>query len=224
MIWSKSEGIVLDCIFDTSELYRCNVQTAVLTTSKDCREITKIRGYHLSGKTNDDVKEIGLNNKTINFLPRGITKFFKNMEIIHFYNSNLKEVTKYDLKEFGNRLTRLYLYNSLIEVIESDLFIYNQNLQTIYLANNKIKHIENGAFDRLQKVTRLELQNNPCTSSSDTMSSGDRTKLMTIITSVESKCKDPCYSFLQDKNEKIRMLEDENEKLKEENQKLKQFG
>jgi hypothetical protein len=41
------------------------------------REISEVQGQHLSGKTNDDMRDIYFDRKTMNFFPRGLTKFFK---------------------------------------------------------------------------------------------------------------------------------------------------
>lgn len=61
--------------------------------------------------------------------------------------------------------------------------------------SNIIKHIENGIFDGLKKLKRLELQSIPCTTNKDTTNDGS--KIMIVIQSVEEKCKDPSYLYLE---------------------------
>jgi hypothetical protein len=179
---------VIDCHYGGSS-YFCEVQNDPVTTSKDSRDITGVRGTHLSGKTNDDVIRFDIISNTVNYFPRGITKYFKNIRIVEIGHANLKEITKEDLKEFGDKLKKLYLLNNQIEVIEADLFIYNKNLEDISMTN-KIKHIENGAFDHLKNLNTLYLGDNPCTSGGNAYAHS-RSDVITLIENVEKKCKEP---------------------------------
>jgi Leucine-rich repeat (LRR) protein len=192
---SGCESLVIDCNYDNSSLYFCSVQNNPVTTSKDSRDITGVRGTHQSGQTNDDVTKFIIHDKTTNFFPRGITKYFKNIDYVHINYANLKEITKEDLKEFGDKLKELDLDINEIEVIEADLFIYNKNLEGIYMSDNKIKHIENGAFDHLKNLIVLYLGDNPCTLSG-TFDAYNRSNVIKLIQNVEEKCNDRNIRFI----------------------------
>lgn len=213
-----NKRIVIDCVYEenSSYGYTCKVQNTELITSKDNREITGVRGFHLDGKGNDDVKL--LDNYPVNtkcfYFPRMITKFFKNIESVQLHKSALKKLSKDDLEQFGEKLKKLYMHqDNDIEVIEADLFEHNPNLEEIYLQDNKIRHIEDGTFDGLQKLKELRLHGNTCTSETDYTT--DRSKLMAVIRSVERKCKDKWFIISKEKDERIKELEAENKKIKE---------
>lgn len=62
------------------------------------------------------------------------------------------EITKEDLKQFGENLKELNLAGNLIEIIESNLFEFNPNLEEVSFADNNIRHIESGGLKGLQKL------------------------------------------------------------------------
>jgi Leucine-rich repeat (LRR) protein len=99
----------------------------------------------------------------MNFFPRGLTNFFKNLENVYTAYGKLQEIKKYDLAQFGVKLKLFGAPYNEIRVIEGDLFVNNPNLEEIYLEGNKIFHIDSGAFDGLQQLNTLYLQLNPCT-------------------------------------------------------------
>jgi hypothetical protein len=133
-------------------------------TSAEDREIFEVQGRHQSGKSNDDVLEFYIEHSDISFMPRGITKFFNNLTAVTVYDTNLKEITKDDLKEFGNKLNILWLVRNNIEVIESDLFEFNKNLTELDLSNNKIRHIGENAFVGLEEIKTFRFYSNACQS------------------------------------------------------------
>jgi hypothetical protein len=161
---SRSESIVLDCDYkDYKEYgYGCWIQNSIENLKTD-REISEVRGQHLSGKGIDDVKSFISYTKTLNFFPQNLTKFFKNIDTVWIQASKLQEISKKDLKQFGRNLRNLWLDWNEIEVIEGNLFEFNPNLEHISLYKNKMVHIGSGAFDRLEKLRELNLKGNPCT-------------------------------------------------------------
>jgi hypothetical protein len=128
--------------------------------------------------------------KKVNYFPRGLTKFFKNLEIVYIYNGNLQEVSKNDLKEFGENLKKLLLDHNEIRVIEGDLFEFSPNLNDIDLRSNKIVHIDLEAFDKLDELKSLHMEKNSCTSDDKKVVYG-RSEVLELIRDVEKSCKNP---------------------------------
>lgn len=190
-----SANVTLECLYlvHQSYGYKCEVQNSVLITSEGDRTISEVRGQHLRGKTNDDVKYFISYSKQIDFFPRGLTKFFKNIEIVEIRSSKLKEIIKEDLKEFGDKLKELMLYPCEIEVIQSDLFEFNRNLARFDINHNKIRHIGDKTFDGLEKLKTIFLSPNPCFPSESSNKHNDSSKVLQIIRDDVSKCKDPNY-------------------------------
>lgn len=209
---SASKGIELECRFRTDEIqdisgmkhkfkifylihsknldeYTCDVQNENLITSKDDRTITSIVGQNKKGFTDSDVLRFTSIHKTVNYFPKDITKFYKNIQIVEIYSGDLKEITKDDLKPFGENLKVLTLLYNHIEVIESNLFQFNPNLKDVNLGNNRIRHIESGGLNGLQKLDNklisevffnrkaFEFERNPC-------------KQLDTVDETEIKCKD----------------------------------
>lgn len=193
LVVGSESSVVIECNFDDHVVaiyaYRCFVKSYDLPiTSKDNREVTEIRGQHLEGKSNDDVATIDSSRLKVKFFPRGLTKFFKNLQTLYITIAELQEITKDDLKEFGGNLKNLWIYKNEIRVIEADLFEFNPNLEDINLANNKITYIAPGAFGGLEKLHTLELDANPCTKG-DTYEKDDRSKVLELIRVAENSCK-----------------------------------
>lgn len=161
----KSESVILNCGYVLSDHgYICNVLNAELITSRDDCEITEVRGQHEDGKTDDDVTGFIAYDKTIYFIPRGLTKFFKNIRDLTIISSNLQIITIDDLKEF------------------------RYQLKLLSLPDNQIYYIENGVLSGLEKLETLNLQLNPCTSEEE-LANDDRTNVFEIIRRVEENCK-----------------------------------
>lgn len=161
----------------------CFVQSLKISSSND-RELTRVTGVHLPGKTNEDVVLFFSNGKTFNHFPKSINKFFKNVDNIFIKSANITELSKSDLQPFGTQLKAFGFENNILEVIESDLFDENPNLEWIFLENDKIKIVEKGAFDKLEKLTTLGFNNNPC----HTGYRSTREGVVELIAAIERNC------------------------------------
>lgn len=188
----ESQSLGLDCEYLTNNdlTYQCDVKNKELITSKDNREITKVQGDHIWRFTNDRVQYFKAYEKQVKFFPRGLTKFFKNLNSISIHYGNLQEITKFDLEEFGEKLINLWLWENEIQVIHGDLLEFNRNLVWIELQRNKIIRIDSGAFDNQPKLKYLYLGNNECTfDDDDYVAYNDREKVLQVIQKTEETCK-----------------------------------
>lgn len=96
-------------------------------------------------------------------MPRHLSKYFKNIEVLTFKDADLVEIHEIDLASF-TKLTHLDLSSNLIEVIEENLLKSNENLEKIDLNNNKIKFVHPGVFDHLKNLKYLDFKENQCDS------------------------------------------------------------
>jgi hypothetical protein len=191
IIIHEGQSVMLDCQYanDREWGYQCYTYKTFTITSENNREIFEVKGQHLSGKNNDDVKVFHSRGKKVNFIPQSLTKFFKNIDFIAIVSADLREITKNDLKEFGRNLKGLNLSGNKIRVIEGDLFEFNPNLEWIRLTFNSIVHIDSGAFKGLAKLHTLFLVGNPCLINVSNIEN-DRLKVLALIQNVENSCKD----------------------------------
>lgn len=192
IISPQIKGLTIECEYGDyfNFGYTCDVIGVFEITSS---EITEVRGHHVSGKTNDDVNGFTSGFGVLKIFPHNLTHFFKNLDKIQIHNSNIKSITKDDLKQFNGKLKVLQLQGNEIDVIKSDLFDDNKNLEIFWVYNNKIRHVEEKALDGLENLIWLSFSSNPCTSHKDE-AEDSWAKVLAVIRSVEQKCKDPNYN------------------------------
>lgn len=94
-----------------------------------------------------------------NFIPTGITNYFKNLTILVVAHTGLKSVTKEDLQPFKH-LRGLYLDNNQLEFLEEDLFMFNPRLQEINFSKNKLKYIAYNVLDSLAFLKKADFLKN----------------------------------------------------------------
>jgi hypothetical protein len=140
--------------------YTCEVSGSYSITRKG-DQVTSIVGAHMPGKSNDDVLMFKADAARFEYFPRGLEKFFKNLQSIFINYSRLREIRQIDLRPF-TKLRHIDLYDNKIEVLEQDLFKYNRELEEIWMSNNNIKVVDMTAFDGLRKLKALYFGGNIC--------------------------------------------------------------
>lgn len=188
LLWCyEGLSVELKCKFEVDPHvgYLCINKNEELITSEDAREIISVQGQHLTGKNNDDVITFFSDFQKVNFFPRGLTKFFKNIEKIQLGFGSIKELTKEDLQQFGDKLKDFYFYGNELETVKADLFEFNPNLESISFRANKIKAVESGAFGGLNHLKALFFSFNTCINSDKV----DREEVLELIKKVETDCK-----------------------------------
>lgn len=183
---SSVSAVVLECEFGYD--YSCLVNNPTLILSKDDRAITAVNGGHETNRTNDDVNNFYSYGRKINYFPREVTKFLKNIETVNLNYAGLKELTKDDLQQFGDKLKTFWVPHNDIKVIEGNLFEYNQNLDWIVFNDNKIKHVEVQAFSHLEKLSIIHLGSNPCITFEGYFASNNHSVMLEHIANVTATC------------------------------------
>jgi len=217
----SSQSASFECQYETDEwgtfgtIYQCEVQNAVNITSLNEAQVVEISGTHKAGYNNDKVEAFDINQKgQINYFPRGLNKFFKNLKGISFAGTGLKEIHQSDLKVFPH-LKNLYLWSNNLEILEENLFEFNPNLELINLNSNKISHIDPKLFDKLTKLKTLTIESSICI---NMYTSNNPTAVKNIIKAAKAKCINSDYLNLA---QKVKSIEIESENLNSENLKEK---
>jgi len=187
------EAVDLECNFNigpdygaVGPIYRCEVKTNLNIKSPEDAIINAISGTHMSGKTNDDVLTFDAMSKIIDYFPKGLEKWFKNLKAIRMLNGRLKQISQSDLKPFPN-LVYLEIQNTDIQILEDDLFTNHPNIQVVWLLSNKIFHVGKNVFNNMNDITWLGFESNPCISI-NALNNSTAAKL--IIDSLKTKCFD----------------------------------
>lgn len=195
----------IDCTYSlynfhaVGDQYRCLVSNDIIIYSKENTQINTLKGTHVSGKDDDSEIYFHIDSKPIQYFPRGMEKFFKNLRGIAIWHTHLKEIHQEDLKPFPN-LNNLHLTKNDIEIIQKDLFDYNPELEFVIIENAKIVHIVSTVFDNLSKLTNLYLYGNKCTSQH---SFNNRTETISVINSIKQTCIGADYLSLEKKLENL---------------------
>jgi Leucine-rich repeat (LRR) protein len=141
--------------------FRCFVTNFEITSFN--KTITTINHEFRSIAAKENVTILIFSSQTVKFFPKGINKFFPNINRLDVDNCQLKKINKTDLEVFPE-LRELTLADNNIEVLEDDLFSENRELYYIWLSNNKIKFVGENTFASLKHLETLYLEHNLCIS------------------------------------------------------------
>lgn len=163
------ESIELKCEFGFGHWailgrnYRCHGQNqGNLVLDRTNREIHSVIGTHEGSNSNADIKGVDVSHSIVHYFPRGFAKFFPNIEGLACYDSELREITYEDFKDYKN-LREINIRNNHIKFFEGNLFENNPKLVFIFADNNDISHIDSNTFDNfIGKMTHLWLSGNNC--------------------------------------------------------------
>lgn len=188
----QAKSFIINCKYEdhpVESIYSCWVQSVEQFSNSTA--VSGVKGNHLSWKNNNYFK-VFRSFRVLKMFPRQITNFFQNLESIGLFHENIHSISKFYLKEFGEKLKSLSLNYNLIEVIDADLFEFNQNLEKIDLHSNRIRHIGQGAFGSLKSLKTFWLNSNPCTGEFDVATNHHR-RAAELAEVVEFRCKSINY-------------------------------
>lgn len=181
-------------------------KTHNLNITKPQQVITKVLPF--PNQQDKSVNAFLVHNQNCEYFPN-ISDFFGNIEGIAIQKSNLRKITKKDLKGFKN-LKSISLFGNRLKIIENELFRYNPKLELVSLFNNQLQPIFPSAFDNIINLKILYLNSNPCINQ-DALQSSDIEKIKCEIV---SKCK------VDEQLREFAEIESQSMKFSEENEKL----
>jgi Leucine-rich repeat (LRR) protein len=147
--------------FNTTNGTRYTCIAENLTTSVLDRTVINLVGNHSDRKSNDDVKKVFIGKQNCPYLPLGIGKLFKNLEIYYVEGSNVSRLTKDDLNEMP-KLKILDLSRNPITNLTRDYFQGHDSIEIIAFFDCKLTFIEKGALDSLVNLAEGHLHSNIC--------------------------------------------------------------
>jgi len=174
-------------------IYLCYVDNNPYIYSEDSAQINGVSGRHDGYKNNDNVNGFHAELKTIQFFPKGLEKFFKNIKMIDLYFCQLKELYQSDMKAFPH-LIFIRLGGNGIEVIEAGLFDFNPNLEFVGFWESSIIHIDPNVFDNLNKLSYFKFFTVPCV---DQNVNDSKEKVQEVLEVVRSNCSNSDFLSLE---------------------------
>lgn len=145
----------------TGENYQCFVDD--LRVEKDTERADSVGGKHSPGKTHGDVRSIFIEKSQAHYWPKGVEKFFRNIEGITVQDSTLKALTQEDLKGFS-QLKELFIKNNKLTTLHSGLFDFNPKLKFISFSTNYLRSIPADLIDPIEDLDELRFAYNVCVS------------------------------------------------------------
>lgn len=145
--------------YELGYFYTCKLSSLAVTSPGV--EIESIVGSHLNGKFDDDVKAVWFVDAVVQFVPRGVPKFFKNLTILAIIDTGLVEITKADLAGF-EKIREITLCFNNLTWLPDDLFCGMTHLEMILMNGNKIESMSSKILEPLSKtiLTAVSFRNN----------------------------------------------------------------
>ncbi|KAL7014330.1 hypothetical protein ACKWTF_015863 [Chironomus riparius] len=163
--------------------YFCEQNQAVKIVDPDTR-VAKVKGTHKELKDNSDVRGFRVNGQSMAYLPKGLNKFFDNLEFLAIWTTDLMEIHSEDLAQF-TKLRILSIWENKIEYLEKDLMKFNPNIEYIGFGKNRIQYVDSNVFDPLTRLHTLHFDGNDCYSK---QVAGDRIGVLKMIDEMNEHC------------------------------------
>lgn len=148
--------------FVIGESYNCIAK--IIENGGTTNNLINIFGTHQSGRTQESVTFLRIDNQTVTTIPENSGRFLPNLQGIELWNTKLKTVTSKELQS----LPQIRIFSSTlndIEFLEENLFVYNLKLEWIIFNQNKIKTVGGNLFPStfdLSQITRADFRFNIC--------------------------------------------------------------
>lgn len=109
----------------------------------------------ISAPVKHNVQAVQFVSSSLEYFPGGLAAFFPNLKAVVMQEVGLTQISKYDLKEFGEKLMHLDFYNNKFDWLERDLFKFNPSLKYVRMEYTNLKYIDSGFFDEVAKIKTL---------------------------------------------------------------------
>lgn len=219
-------SITINCHYEyfgtspLSKIYTC--LGTIVSCGEGCSDLVEVRGSHLQNRSNEDVEGLFIQEQQLKNFPANVTFFFPNIRHIDLQGNVISEIKMTHLEQFGAKLNYLNLKNNVITSIDEDIFKHSFGIASINFDGNNIRYITE-ALTFPSSIQYLNFEHNECI---DEIYDG-KSDANTIIDAIIINCSHgprigsleryvtSMDSLLLKSNEKILMLEDVIQNLKD---------
>jgi hypothetical protein len=163
----------------------CSLSNVNITSRQT---ITSVNGQ--SDFDGSSYKIIGFMEQVLHFIPKGLGKFFPNLEMLSIYKSKLKAVEKEDLKQFSN-LSAVLFYLNEIQFLPSDLFEANPNISKIEISGNNISYVGHNLVTPLKNLELAYFNGNGCIDKGY-----NQTNIASLAGDLKAACSEPTQEMI----------------------------
>lgn len=219
MLSIEARAFNLQCEFKDGDASRwgyanggreCYAKNMVVTSIDQV--VTSVNGHSFDFFQNENIKTFHADTQTVHYIPKGIAKFFPQIEELRIHKSKLKSVKRADLEPFKN-LISLLLDGNELEELDSDLLQSHRNIRGLHFVPNKIKFVGERFFDNLDKLERIYFQDNICVNRGSNTVTLQAVKTEILLNCVNYKEK-YCKSDIAVLNSQIIEMKIETEEMK----------
>lgn len=161
-----SNGWELECFFTdlafwavSGAQYSC--QGSFERSDASFTDVVYLSGNNRPGKTNLDVKALQLYDQRITFMPRGVEKFFPNLEVFDAPYSDIQFIGDGHFSGLNNLKVMSFYYNNMM-MVSAMTFTGLTKLQAISFYGNPIQCVDQAAFSQLPDLRSLRFENTGC--------------------------------------------------------------
>lgn len=122
-----------------------------------------IEGEHEDGRTNDDVRNLIVEESAINQIPGNIFQIFSNIQAIEASDSGISAITPLDF-QFTQSLEALFMSNNQLTNLTGSPFFFRPSVTHLNFYSNRIESIADSFFAGLSNLIYLSLGGNSITS------------------------------------------------------------
>lgn len=164
------------------------------TTTIDDRIITKIYGTHLLTRSSNDVEQLYIRGQDCEFVPRGISKHFPNLQSLSMPHSKIKNLFNDDLSDLKKLKSVDFAYSKITR-LDSNFFMSSKEIEIIsFRRSYGLEIVGQLAFSSLKKLKTLQLLETKCINS-ETIN--NRTEVKQLVMKVRLGCQDPQEKLIE---------------------------
>lgn len=201
MIQQTYQLIVLKCNFSTIEFwqvgdfYACDGEMFLSGDVYRNRNITTMVGFHKLHRSNIDVRGVKFFHVDLNAMPKGIEKFFPNLEALWTELCGFTELSIEDFAPF-KKLRQVHFSKHKLQSLKANLFAQNPQMQHVSFSLNPLKHISVKTFSNLKNLESLYLLKSGCV---DQQAENSKARVEKLIARLATDCPVPSTQSI-DKN------------------------
>lgn len=216
--FSSISALTFNCVYVyNANMYTCFPQISGIS---DSRSLINVTGLHVGGKNNTDVDAVYIDDYSdLDFVPQGMTNFFPNLVAITITSSGVKTLNGDELHEYRH-LREFALAHGPLESVPSNFFETTPDIRQISFLNNSIRYVGENSLNSKQNLHWINFELNICIGRAshrpfDQLIDDLRLNCIDDTEPIEPTCAEG------NTNDRICMLEEENERLWQENVQIK---
>lgn len=152
-----ASGVQLECSFFDRGRYGCET----FDNFQESKEITTIKGNHISGYTSKNVKIFSLDKESeSSYVPLSVCKKFPYLKDIEIMGKNVKEISREVFTSCENTVGTVQITGTKLFWLPENCFEFLPNLEILILSTNQLKYLPMNLLKRNSILNSFSAKNN----------------------------------------------------------------